>query len=723
MARRAKTIELPLIPGALSDDTDLAAKLHAISMDKTRSRGGRWETIRGCTAFPDALPMTSGVARAIHVYADLDGHQITVAASENAVNAWHNGTRADITPNWKDVWLGSGALVAGTTNTQLTVNWMIYDPSNNTTGEASLHFLNVGDVVTLSGVINEDATPEALNTSYTITAVTPTSFTITVGDTANINVSRPFTCTVAFRDGLADGVGDAVEDRARIPSIDNFGENAVFCFSDGSPIFYWQPSATDEQDEQLTNGTFASSLTGWTAGTGWAFSGGTAIHTGTTLSNLTQDISHLEAGKTYTLSFQLVTFQSAVNVFRVQIDTVDIFPQIQGAAGNAQALRTYTFRFVCPADPQELMFIADASSTSNDDVAIDNVSITLLATAHVINEAPQKNYSLFVDGNHILNVLGSVEHDGDFNPLLYRWSAQDNYREWVTSTDNIAGETTLGKGSFAVCGRAVGERNLLLSDDGAYLAQFTTQGYAVALIAQACGCIGPQAIAVHNNRAFWAGIKGFHVFDGAQVLPIECPIKDRYVGKIKEFQENKTFAWLNTEYGECWFHYAHTDDGNEISRYALYNFMEQGNPWSFGTMVRTCFTRASVYQHPLAIDLDGNLWFHETGNEMPEGELPFLETGYATAEAGDRWLGVRRYYPDIEAQVGHINWTITGKRAPQGQLNTQINGPHLIAPGDRAVDFRLTARQIKSKWASFESPTYWRLGIVGLEVMSERERR
>lgn len=707
------------MPGALSDDTDLAAKLRAISMDKARSRGGRWETIKGVSAF-SASAMTAGTARAIHTYSDLQGNPIVAVASESAVNVWMEGTRYNITPTWNDVWLGVGAMVAGAISTQLIINWMVYDPATNTTGAASLHFLKVGDVVTFSNVINGAGTPEALNGSFTVVTVLPTAFTITVSNTANISVGIPFICRTQFRAGLTTGVGDANEDRPRIPSLDNFGENLVFCFSDGSPVYYWQPSTS--QPEQLTNGSFTT--TGfWTGGTNWAISGGVARHTGTTLSNLTQDISHLEAGKTYQLSFDLTVFESAVNEFRVQIDTVDIFTRIAGAAGNAQAIRTYTFRFVCPTNPLLLMFIADASSTSNDDVAIDNVSITLLGTAHVINEAPQKNYALFVDGNHILNLLGSVEHDGDFNPLLYRWSAQDNYREWVTSTDNIAGETTLGKGSSAVCGRAVGERNLLLTDDGAYLAQFTTNGYAVVLIAEGCGCIGPQAIAVHNNRAFWAGIKGFHIFDGAQVLPIECPIKDRYVAKLKLYQEPKTFAWINIEYGEAWFHYPHTDDGNEISRYVLYNFMEQGNPWSFGTMVRTCFVRAGVFQHPLAVDLSGNIWYHETGHVMPAGQLPFIETGYVTADAGDRWLGFRRYYPDIEAQVGDINWTITGKRAPQGDPNTQELGPYLIAPGDRKVDFRLSARQAKVKWASEETPTYWRLGIVGLEVMSERERR
>ena len=75
----------------MTDDTDLAAKLHAIDMDKVRFRGNRAETIKAWLAF-NASGMSSGTARGIHTYTDLDGDPIVVAASESAVNAWMGGT-------------------------------------------------------------------------------------------------------------------------------------------------------------------------------------------------------------------------------------------------------------------------------------------------------------------------------------------------------------------------------------------------------------------------------------------------------------------------------------------------------------------------------------------------------------------------------------------------------------------------------------------------------
>jgi hypothetical protein len=728
---RHKVVELPLIPGALSDDTDLAAKLHAISMDKVRSRGNRWETIKGWSAF-NASGMSAGTARGIHTYSDLDGNPIVVAASESAVNAWIGGTRLTITPKWVDVWISPTADYPDPTGVagEIIIRWDVYTPATDTSTEAD-HHLAVGDVVTITNVVQDSGDSLQLEGTHTITAVTPTTFTIDVGSGTTINLERPFLVTAAFRSGLVTGTGDTSATRTRAYAIDNFGENAVFCGSDGTPVFAWEPATS--WPELVTDGGFALSGASaeWELGSAWSLSSAVATHTTATEGDLEQDISQvLEGGKTYEISFAVTTYQAHITIFRVRIDSVDIFPPQLGtitSGGLADMVRTWTFRFVCPANPQLLRFTAKASDSTTDDVVIDNVSVKQLSIARPIGEAPQKNYGLFVDGNRILNTLGTVGASGDFDPTLLRWSDQDNYREWVPDTDNVSGEYPLGKGSRAVCGAQVGSTNLILTDAGAFTANFTgtSAGYAVRPIGQGCGAVATRALAVYNGRAFWASPNALYAFDGAQVLPIECPIKDQYVAKLSQYQENKTFAWMNTEYGEVWVHYPHTSDSGETSRYLLFNTVEEGNPWSFGTFDRVCMASPTVFSNPIGIDASDNIWRHETGTTFSGSGivLPFIETGYVTGEAGDRWMGCRRYYPDIENQTGNILFTVTGKRAPQGQNNTQIIGPLILIPDQRAVDFLLSCRQLKFKWASYSSTTFWRLGIVGLEMRAQKERR
>ena len=302
---------------------------------------------------------------------------------------------------------------------------------------------------------------------------------------------------------------------------------------------------------------------------------------------------------------------------------------------------------------------------------------------------------------------------------------QDNYREWVPNTDNVAGEFPLGKGSYAVCGAQVGERNVILTDGAAYAASFNGSGYSVRQIGVGCGAIGTQAMAVYNNRAFWAGDNAFYAYDGTQISVIECPLKDRYVGKLALYQENKTYAWANIEYGEVWFHYAHTDDGTEVTRYPLLPSSSRPIPGALAPSIGPALRRPRSITKPIAIDTSGNIWSHEIGHGDAGNSivLPFIETGYLVAQAGDRWMGCRRYYPDIEDQIGNIKFTVNGKRAPQGQNNTQTIGPLLLIPDENTLDFVISCRQLKFRWESEASPTNWRLGVVGLEMKADKERR
>jgi hypothetical protein len=720
--RRPKLIELPLAPGALSDDTDLAAKLQATGMDKVRARGNRWETVKGWTAF-NASGMTAGKARGAHQWSTLLGIPVLLAASESAVNAWIDGTRLDITPKWADVMLRNSSLgwgiSAGPTIT-ISCSWDVYDPATDETTFGAQHFLNVGQVVTFQGITGYTTLGSFtfdLNGTHTITAVTDTTFEFVVSGSAdaagNTGGSGTFVATVAFKPGLTTGTGDAISERSRIYSIDNFGENGVFCGSDGTPVFYWQPSTS-----------YAELWPTLSSGSGWTVAGTSMSHSGAQSDyQITSIASDLVPGKTYELKFDITafTFISAHLEFLMVLgpdeSEVVLYPEITSNMSGA-AVQSYSCRFVCPPELEWLIIRATNSLTLN------NISVKLLSIAHTIEEAPLKNYALFVDGNRILSVLGSVEEDGDFNPLLWRWSGQDNYRVWITDGDNVAGELILGKGSYAVCGAQVGNGVLILSDECAYLGNFTDNGYGLTQIGQSCGAIGAQALSVLNNRAFWPSVHGFHAFDGAQVLSLQCPLKDRFVTRIAQYQENKTFSWINHEYGEVWYHYPHEDDGTEVSRYLIFNYLEQGNPWSFGTFDRTTMLRSGAFNHPIGIDTSGNVWLHETGTSMAgDITLPFVETGYATSDNGDRWIGCRRYYPDIKDQIGNIEFSITGKRSPQGQNTTQTIGPMTLVPDAPKLDFMIAARQLKFKWASSTSTTQWRLGIVGLELVTDRERQ
>ena len=159
------------------------------------------------------------------------------------------------------------------------------------------------------------------------------------------------------------------------------------CGSDGTPVFVWQPEMSSAN--KLTNGSFPSDLNGWSP-IGWSASSGTARSIGVGPNTLSQDVSNqLEGGKTYEMTFTVsgVTASSTVTSFRCRIDDVDIFPPTTDP--DTTFNQTYTFRFVCPAHPEELIFTVVASdATANSVLQLDNISIAFQTKAFPLNEAP-----------------------------------------------------------------------------------------------------------------------------------------------------------------------------------------------------------------------------------------------------------------------------------------------------------------------------------------------
>jgi hypothetical protein len=726
--RQVKLVNTPLLPGVVSDDTDLAAKGRFIDADKVCFRGGRPETIGGWSAF-NASGVASGKARGMHTWTTLDGLPVVAAATETAVYAWINGSRTTITPKWMDVWL-EDPFTCTSGSATYTCTFTVHTVSSGAAAAATSHYLKVGDVVTFSNG-KRTVGGRSMNISATITAVTSTTFTFThpTGN-ATGTVSTPagdeILLSVAYRAGLATGTGDTAETRPRVFSMDNFGEDLVFVGSDGTPLWRWAPETA--YSELITDGGFPTA-DNWAEGSEWNIAAGVATHTGGAAdSNLSQAVTGvLEGGREYEMSFTTTSWavSSADADLSVFIDSTKIFPTILRDDVTDDATTTWTFRFVCPASPTNLIFTADNDTT----VSIDNVSIKLVAIASPVNEAPQKSYGMFVDANRILHLLGTVEADGDFNALCLRWCDQENLRDWTPSTSNLAGEFPVGKGSYLVGGTVVGERNLVLTDDTAFAMVFTGNSssvYSISQVGSGCGLIGRRALTTHAGRAFWVSRNSFHSFDGAQVLTIECPVRNRMFGALPQYQENKTFSWVNlSRSGEWWIHYPHSSDGTETSRYLAFNFIEERNPWTVGTFNRTAMVRAGTFAYPIGVDTSGNIWYHEYGTSMTGTgiTLPFIETGWLTGADGDKWIGCRGYYPDFESQDGNIEFTITFKRRPQGQLNTTTLGPYLCLENQERIHFLGRGRQMKLRWESVPTTTKWRLGIVGLEILLDQERQ
>ena len=119
--------------------------------------------------------------------------------------------------------------------------------------------------------------------------------------------------------------------------------------------------------ELVTNGTFASSLSGWTdSGSSWSWSSGAALHTSGSASTLSQPLSGIVSGTTYQIDFT-ITGRTAGTI-SVALGSVSIYDFGSTSTFSASAKRS-----LVAADTGSVNLVITPSSTF--DGSVDNVSI------------------------------------------------------------------------------------------------------------------------------------------------------------------------------------------------------------------------------------------------------------------------------------------------------------------------------------------------------------
>ena len=697
--------------GIIKDDSALAAEGGWVDSDKMRFWRGQPQTIGGWQLL--STETFSGIARGAHDWTDLNGNPLMAWGTASKLYALVGGAQVDITPS-----LAQGVL----SNPFSTV---IASPI--VTVNHPLHGFATGNTVTFT-----NASPVGglvLNGTYVVSVVNVNSYTITAASNATATVTSGTAGTVDFVaplpagnvDGLAIGYGSGAygsgpygatvvtDTDPRIWSLDNFGEN-LLANPRGGGLYEWQPSFSVV--ELVLNGGFDTD-TAWAKGTGWTISGGVANKAAGTASLLTQNLQNLVTpGKTYQVTF---TVSLAAGTLKFRTNAGSPTPAIIDVGTASTAITqsgTYTRNFRAPASLVDMVFSADAAFAGT----IDNVSVKLANVAYRIDEAPRNIDFMFVDPNRFVVCLACQETDGDYNPLLVRWSDQENSRVWVADDNNLAGEISLSSGGRALSGLAARQQNLIWTDNALFSMTLTGAAdsvFSFKLLGTGCGIIGRNAAVEHNGIAFWQSPSGYYIFQGAIPQKIDCSVERDVFDNLAPLQSEKIYAGVNAKYSEIWWLTPDARDGVgiECSRAIVYNFIEQH--WTTHAFDRTSWLSAGIFSDPTAFSAMGLLFSHEIGqtaNGNPIGS--YLQTAFFDVEDGNNLMNILRIAPDFEGQVGSVSFTMRGRPFPNGP--EWVWGPYVATPTTQKLDMRRTARQISLRLQSSEAPSFWRLGVPRL---------
>ncbi len=348
--------------------------------------------------------------------------------------------------------------------------------------------------------------------------------------------------------------------------------------------------------------------------------------------------------------------------------------------------------------------------------------------AVVISASPTvTNYIKVSPNDRHLIAFGSTEFGtGNFNPMLVRWSDQENYDNWTPSISSTAGEVVL-TGGTEIMG-AVRSRNgiHIWTDDAMFVQSFVGPPFIFNFqnVGTNCGLIGPHAAIDVDGISYWMGNNNFYAFDG-RVRELDCTVRRHLFDSFNMTNKDKVYAGVNSEFREIIWLYP-SENSQEPDSYIIYNTYE--DHWVFGTSFYSTFADRNIFDNTIAtgrVSATANRFvYNNEPDDIYTGDgvtlSSFIESGSFDIEDGDKILFVDRIIPDYKfTNNANIQFSIDFKEYPNG--NTITKGPFTINGSTNKIDLRGRGRQAEVR-VSANADGSWRWGKVRANIQPDGER-
>jgi len=694
--------KVTLKPGVNRENTRYTNEGGWYESDKVRFRQGSPEKIGGWTQY--STYTYQGVCRSLWNWTTLNNLNLVGVGTNLKFYLTYSTNYFDITPVRLTVTLPNNPLATNTatnsggkttvTVTTSAVNGALVGDFVIITGAAAV----AG--VTVSGEYQIQSTPTT--TTFTI-LVTGTASSTTTGGGASaqaafqVNIGNaiqsPFSGWGAGTWGTGTwGNGQVVKTSLQIWNQYNFGQNLIFG-PRGGGLYYWDANTTVNSRGVALNygGTVTITIAAPAVITsGYSLPNGSSVSFSTTGALPTG----LVAGTTYyVVNTSGVTFNVAATQGGSPITT-------SGTQSGTQTLTLGDVPLV-----QNYLLVSDAS----------RFTITFG-----------------------VNDYGSSTQD----PMLIRWSDQENPFVWYPNITNQAGSVRLSHGSQIITAIQTRQEIFTLTDSSCYSLQYLGPPYVwgTQLLADNISIIGPNAAILASGVVYWMGIDKFYKYDG-RVQTLNCDLRRYVFNDISQLQNQQVYAGTIEAFNEVWWFYC-SANSNLVDKYVSYNYLE--NTWVYGTMVRTAWLDSGLQQNPIGAfynpnTVTGNLLSHENGvDDLTTGTAAPIDAYISSSEFdigdGDHFAFVDRILPDVtfDGSTSGTNPQTTMtlyslNNSGSGYDQTYSNNVNYIASAPieqftGQVYLRVRGRQMILKMESNKVGTTWQMGSPRFNIRPDGRR-
>lgn len=355
----------------------------------------------------------------------------------------------------------------------------------------------------------------------------------------------------------------------------------------------------------------------------------------------------------------------------------------------------------------------------------------------------QQNFILISDVSRFVFCFGTNDiGTATVDPMLVRWSDQEDPANWTPASTNQSGSLRLSRGTEIITAKQSRQEVLVWTDSSVYSLQY--QGapgvWGAQIVGDNISIASQNAVAYASGASFWMGKDKFYMYDG-RTQPLPCTVKRFVFNDINPLQYDQVFAGTNEAFHEVWWFYC-SENSDTIDRYVVYNYLEK--IWYYGSMARTAWLDSGLRDYPLAATYHNNLVNHEFGNDSNEtGTSTAIEasitSGQFDIDDGDRFAFIWRVIPDITfdgSTSSSPNATMTllplrssgsGYNNPlsEGGVNNGTITRSAVLPIEAYTDqinTRVRGRQLSIKLESTGEGVKWQLGSPRIDMKPDGRR-
>jgi hypothetical protein len=328
------------------------------------------------------------------------------------------------------------------------------------------------------------------------------------------------------------------------------------------------------------------------------------------------------------------------------------------------------------------------------------------------------------------------------DPMLIRWSSQEDVSNWTPTATNQAGSLRLSRGSEIVTVIQARQEILVWTDTAVYGLQYlgAPEVWGAQLLGDNITVASPNTAVFSGKTAYWMGTDKFYIYNGTvQTLP--CSIRSYIFNDFNSSQYAQVISGTNERFDEIWWFYC-SAQSTQNDRYAVYNYLQ--DIWYYGTLSRSAWIDADLRESPMAATYNNNLVNHEVGfdNQETATALPITATLVSSEfdlDDGDKFMFINRMLPDITFEGSTADSPAAVMTLlPRQNSGSAYNNPASEGGVDNAtvtrsavvpieeftgqVFVRVRGRQLAFKVESTELGVSWKLGITRLDMRPDGRR-